>query len=216
MSYTPINWQTGDTITAEKLNKMDNGWGVENTQLFSEPVTTTAGDFWNTATLTYSTAIDAPAITVTFDGTDYTCARTDRQVADSYSYGGTLPMTPFDPIDFSEYPFIIISESGTNTLITESAGTYTVAVIAPTVETSTKFASAVKSVAGNAPMLCVSGVTTSDEMVAAWQSGRLLYFVYSNTMYIITYLDPSSSSTFMPTASLAITFPDGIFNVGTI
>lgn len=25
MSYTPTNWQTGDTITAEKLNKMEQG-----------------------------------------------------------------------------------------------------------------------------------------------------------------------------------------------
>lgn len=25
MSYTPINWQTGDTITAEKLNNMEQG-----------------------------------------------------------------------------------------------------------------------------------------------------------------------------------------------
>lgn len=24
MAYTPINWQTGDIITAEKLNEMDN------------------------------------------------------------------------------------------------------------------------------------------------------------------------------------------------
>lgn len=28
MSYTPTNWQTGDTITAEKLNKMESG--IEN------------------------------------------------------------------------------------------------------------------------------------------------------------------------------------------
>lgn len=28
MSYTPTEWQTGDTITAEKLNKMENG--IEN------------------------------------------------------------------------------------------------------------------------------------------------------------------------------------------
>ena len=28
MSYTPINWQTGEIITADKLNKMDNGWRV--------------------------------------------------------------------------------------------------------------------------------------------------------------------------------------------
>lgn len=25
MSYTPTEWQTGDTITAEKLNKLENG-----------------------------------------------------------------------------------------------------------------------------------------------------------------------------------------------
>lgn len=25
MAYTPTNWQTGDTITAEKLNKMEQG-----------------------------------------------------------------------------------------------------------------------------------------------------------------------------------------------
>ena len=25
MSYTPTNWQTGDTITAEKLNKLEEG-----------------------------------------------------------------------------------------------------------------------------------------------------------------------------------------------
>ena len=28
MSYTPTNWQTGDTITAEKLNNMEGG--IEN------------------------------------------------------------------------------------------------------------------------------------------------------------------------------------------
>ena len=25
MAYTPTNWQTGDTITAQKLNKLENG-----------------------------------------------------------------------------------------------------------------------------------------------------------------------------------------------
>ena len=31
MSYNPTNWQTGDTVTAEKLNKLESG--VENAQL---------------------------------------------------------------------------------------------------------------------------------------------------------------------------------------
>jgi len=25
MNYTPTNWQTGDTVTAEKLNNIENG-----------------------------------------------------------------------------------------------------------------------------------------------------------------------------------------------
>ena len=33
MSYTPTNWQTGDTITAEKLNKMESGISANDTAL---------------------------------------------------------------------------------------------------------------------------------------------------------------------------------------
>lgn len=40
MSYTPTNWQTGDIITAEKLNKLENGvidssGSGENSNIFS-------------------------------------------------------------------------------------------------------------------------------------------------------------------------------------
>ena len=34
MSYTPTNWQTGDTITAEKLNNMESGIENANEPLF--------------------------------------------------------------------------------------------------------------------------------------------------------------------------------------
>ena len=86
MAYTPINWQTGDTITAEKMNKMDNGWGVQNTQLFSESVTTTAQGGMNGGVLSYSTLIDSASIVVSFNGTDYTCSRIE--VFGQYFYGG--------------------------------------------------------------------------------------------------------------------------------
>lgn len=209
MSYTPINWQTGDVITAEKLNKMDNGWGVEDTQLFSETVTTVMDDTpYAMVELTYSAEINSDVLTVTFDGTEYSCARID--MFGGYFYGGFGQSGP----DFSEYPFCIGTKNG-NTLYTQNAGTYSVSASAQSVVVSDAFKTAINS-AGTLPLLCVSGVTTADEMWAAWQSGRLLYFVYSNTMYIITHLDPSSTNTFMPTASLTITFPDGIFNVGII
>ena len=44
MSYTPTNWQTGDTVTAEKLNNMESG-----IELAADPfvvtLTPTAQDF---------------------------------------------------------------------------------------------------------------------------------------------------------------------------
>ena len=47
MSYTPTEWQTGDTITAEKLNKMEDG--IENAnEPFLVTCTPTAQDLSGT------------------------------------------------------------------------------------------------------------------------------------------------------------------------
>lgn len=47
MSYTPTQWQTGDTITAEKLNNMESG--IENAnEPFIVTLTPTAQDFSGT------------------------------------------------------------------------------------------------------------------------------------------------------------------------
>ena len=44
MSYTPTQWQTGDTITAEKLNNMESG--IENAnEPFIVTLTPTAQDY---------------------------------------------------------------------------------------------------------------------------------------------------------------------------
>jgi hypothetical protein len=43
MSYTPTNWETGDVITAEKLNNMEGG--IENAQLFIVSVTRNENQF---------------------------------------------------------------------------------------------------------------------------------------------------------------------------
>lgn len=47
MSYTPTNWQTGDTVTAEKLNKMEQGIELANDP-FVVTLTPTAPDFSGT------------------------------------------------------------------------------------------------------------------------------------------------------------------------
>lgn len=52
MSYTPTNWQTGDTVTAEKLNKMEAGIELAN-DAFVITLTPTEQDFSGTIDKTY-------------------------------------------------------------------------------------------------------------------------------------------------------------------
>lgn len=47
MSYTPTNWQTGDTVTAERLNKMEGGIELANDP-FVVTLTPTAQDLSGT------------------------------------------------------------------------------------------------------------------------------------------------------------------------
>lgn len=137
MAYTPINWQTGDTITADKMNKMDNGWSVTSgsSVLTNQTVTTEDDDGDNVAYLDIGgggATITAETIRVTFDGTEYTCDKNGE------TYGGT-------GFDFSVYPFMLYDDG---TLYTESAGTYTVKieVVESSIEISAPFATAVSSV----------------------------------------------------------------------
>lgn len=47
MSYTPTNWQTDDTVTAERLNKMESGIELANDP-FVVTLTPTSQDFSGT------------------------------------------------------------------------------------------------------------------------------------------------------------------------
>lgn len=184
MAYTPVNWQTGDTITAERLNRMDRGWGYENVELFSETVTTAAGEYGNYATLTYATQVDAPSAIVTFDGTNYTCNAV--ALGGVTYYGGIGESGP----DFSEYPFAIesaISAGGPNGVYTQTASTHTIAASAASLQTSADFDAAVSMAspidASTLPLRCVEGVTTYNEATSAMESGRLVYFTANDETY---------------------------------
>lgn len=59
MSYTPTEWQTGDTITAEKLNNMENGIAEANYPLVIT-LTPTAADLSGTMNVDPE-AVDAAA-----------------------------------------------------------------------------------------------------------------------------------------------------------
>ena len=179
MSYTPIGWQTGDTITADKLNKMDNGWGVQNTQLFSESVTTVDHEIDSEAPLSYSLPITASTLIVVLNGTSYTCPKIEAYGQNFYGGFDASIGAP----DFTTYPFFIMSPpTGENTLVTETAGTYTVAASGEGIAVSDNFSAAVNKCVdidtSTLSMLCVSGTTTRVEMADAVYDGRLLYFYY--------------------------------------
>lgn len=192
MAYTPINWQTGDTITAEKLNKMDNGWSVGNTQLFSETVTTIdTGDGYARGTFAYTGEIPNGEVTVTFNGNEYTCQ------ADDGAFGGTS-------VEFTEYPFSASynAKKSEYRLYTAAAGTYTIAVETTTAETNDKFKAAVGSIAP-LPMLCVLNRTTYNEMKAAADAGRLLHFWDGGFCRFITSFRNEESATAVTTVPAA-------------
>lgn len=195
MSYTPINWQTGDTITAEKLNKCDNGWSVESstTQLCSESVTTADdGNGLYTGTLAYSTQITADSIVVTFNGTDYTVSK--EVPFDGTTGYGTLSQS--EPV-FTTYPVYLLScDDGTNLVYTETAGTYSVVISVPTetAETSDDFKLASQTaLADILPLKINFGVTTWQEVLDAIEAGRIVYAIPSSAsgVYIVVGVDDS-------------------------
>jgi hypothetical protein len=186
MTYTPINWQNGDTITAEKLNKMDNGWGVSSTQLFSETVTTRAAPFGNAAELSYVSSTRPETLSVTLNGTSYEC----HLNGDEYvPVGGTFTISADGSLD----PWL---------LITAEAGTFSVAASTAGIVTSSDFDAAVKSIVdvNSIPLLCVSGTTTRAEMTAAESASRLMYFT-SGGYFIITGGAADGIIAFMPEQS---------------
>ena len=110
-----------DIVVARKLS---GGGGGAWTVLTEETVTTVADHFGATASLSYSTQIDAATIRVTLNGTSYECPRMESPIMEGlYMYGASDP-------SFSDYPFVI--QSGLeNSITTQSAGTYTVKIDVP-------------------------------------------------------------------------------------
>lgn len=201
MSYTPINWQTGDVITAEKLNKMDNDWGVQNAQLFSESVTTAElGEGVYGADMTFSQLIDADTIIVTFDGTNYRCNKIDFRGANYY--GGFSESGP----DFSVYPFAIGSSYEGNSIYTETSGTYTVSASSNVVEYGEDFTTAVSSVNEQLgimiPLKLIENETKENEAITALESDRLVFFkIGTRSMFFVSSINTTTGSvSFTPEA----------------
>lgn len=173
MSYTPIGWQTGDTITAEKLNKMDPGWSVEtgSQTLFNDSVTTESSEYGNEAEVSM-TQITADTITVTFGGTEYTAAK--LVVEGASGYGGVDAEWNYD---FTEYPFAIVSATGNTVFATETAGTFSFKIDADvtTYDASTAFTEIVARIV---PVFrAYAAATTWQEVHDAVKAGKIVYII---------------------------------------
>lgn len=164
MSYTPIGWQTGDTITAEKLNKMDNGWSVETaTQTLCNDTITSVDDGGMYCAQLSASSITADTIVVTFDGSTYQCAKDGDG-----GYGDSVDFT------FATYPFRIESDGF---IITETGGSHIVKVetVETTYDASTAFTGVVNSIG---PVFrAYANVTTWQEVHDAVKAGKIVYII---------------------------------------
>lgn len=212
MSYTPTNWQTGDVVTAEKLNKLENGvasggvYTESETVRFSGEVTTENAEGMGYADIECELS-DAPEqITVVFDGTEYTVSKSDIG-GENFAYGGIGETGP----DFSEYPFAIAVTKQTigpitqwhTAFYTETVSTHQVVIKADTKAVNQELADAISGVMPI--MQLVNGETLSADAVEAFESGKLLYFYYtdpsddSRTCYMVTGINTSTKRfTFVP------------------
>lgn len=103
MSYTPTNWQTGDTITAEKLNNMEAG--------------IKASDIYGDMFIVHATMIDPQAGTLTVAETpaEIQAAATAEQMFKVIITNAGIEMeqtsTSPDSIGFQAFQFMEATES---------------------------------------------------------------------------------------------------------
>lgn len=146
------------------------------------------------APISSSKQIVADTIKVTFDGTVYECEKKTNRFVDYY--GADLPTLPGGDIDWSQYPFAIISSQGNSILNTETAGTYQVKIEAyeKTVETSECFKKAVESVRTGAFQVRAVSKDADTGIVTYNCSSSQLRNAYIRGDYI-TFYDELSDST---------------------
>ena len=135
MSYSEYTWQTGETITAEKLNNIEEGVqealeydaGYEcaetSVEVFNGSLTpTTIGNFYG-ASFTPSQPITSEEITITLNGTDYILPKVI--IPQGIIYGEADAQS--GPI-FTHYPCAILIGSDYDLFATPSSGTYQITI----------------------------------------------------------------------------------------
>ena len=175
--------ESGGGITPEIMALIQNAqWKSESTeQLFSETVTTVAGEVGNVATLSYTEQITADTLTVTFDGVEYTCPKITFE-GDNYAYYGGIGAT--GP-DYTEFPFAIASgPNGDNYIYTQSAGTHTISANGVVLTYTEAFKDGVTA---NATMV-VSFTAIGEDHFTANKTAAEIRSGFNNNIRIIGYI----------------------------
>ena len=132
MSYEKQTWKTGDTVTADKLNHMENGiegaGGYEVTPskelIFNQTVTSTYQGY-NVCYFSYLPFIEEDFLIIEFDGVEYECEKiiVDKEYSAGHTfYGGATS----EGVDLSICPFCFESMPSApyNRAYVAEAGTY--------------------------------------------------------------------------------------------
>ena len=155
MAYEKHNWSCGETVTADLLNRIedgiadaDNGYSVSKQVVFNDSVTTQKPA--DEAPLAYADiTLSAPladTIDVEFNGTTYTLTGTSLEAEVNKVYGA--PINPGTGIaDWSQYPFSINSGGSSAVIATETAGTYTLKITSDVATVTDEFILAVRTAA---------------------------------------------------------------------
>lgn len=190
-----ISVSTKTVTTTDTFKQAVNdivGWKTtKNVLLIKENVTTVAGESGNSATLSFTTPIGYDTLRVTFEGVEYTCPKILD--GDSVAYGGFNGTE----LDFTEFPFAIISASNGNTIYTQSAGTYSVSVSFEYTTYTDDFKEGVsQSIATQLPAVARYRMTRS-ELQDYLIAGRLVYTPYGefgDTCYIVLDADSEANT----------------------
>ena len=199
MAFEPKTWAYGDTITAEELNRMEQGIAeasdkgyecvIDKDTLFDGVANVVSGGegMYNWQ-FPNGVMIDADSIEVVFNGTSYNLNKQSYQ--GSFYYYGEIGQT--GPA-FTTYPFLIMVQSTMTELYVPNRGDYNIEISSNVeiAETSECFEKAVKSVGVGTETLMVEisahaencgddyAITadkTYDDILQAFEDKKLIVF----------------------------------------
>lgn len=218
MPYEKHTWQTGETITAEKLNNIEDGvensdkgydYSLTKTNLFSETINSTYNNGYYVATFSYSQIFDNDELIVVFDDVEYFCNK--NVVYGQSIYGGFNESGP----TFTDFPFVInSSQSSGNTILTSTGGTHTVIVQVPneTINTTNGFEKAVNSIINNNAFIIDN--PSGNRLETTWKTIRNA--LSNGTVCYVHYGDINSDEGFEIVASVTQKVEGSVYAVGTV